>query len=182
MKTYHIYLDDNKCLFKNKGRNYIQKASLKKSLELEISRLKKYENKSDYLSYLRHSYVQQGLYAQMINRYLQYFSLDNFLFIHFEDELLQERELTIKRILEFLEIDSSVSLRTDIRSNPSSKEKSKYFKKLIIFRPHNVYGKNMGEDHVIPEFISRFKSLKGKKFKIHFLLFFTFTVATHSHY
>jgi len=42
----------------------------------------------------------------------------------------------------------------------------KYFKKLIIFRPHNVYGKNMGNEHVIPEFISRFKSLKGKKFKI----------------
>ena len=42
----------------------------------------------------------------------------------------------------------------------------KYFKKLIIFRPHNVYGKNMGNEHVIPEFINRFKSLRGKKFKI----------------
>ena len=105
--------------------------NFEKSLELEVSRLKKHENQSDYLSYLRHSYVHQGLYAQMINRYLQYFSLDNFLFIHFENELLQERELTIKRILEFLEIDSSVLLRTNIRSNPSSKEKSKYLKKLM---------------------------------------------------
>ena len=101
------------------------------ALELEVSRLKKHENQSDYLSYLRHSYVHQGLYAQMIDRYLQYFSLDNFLFIHFDDELLQERELTIKRILEFLEIDSSVLLRTDIRSNPSSQEKSKPLKKLM---------------------------------------------------
>ena len=42
----------------------------------------------------------------------------------------------------------------------------KYFKKLIIFRPHNVYGPNMGHEHVIPEFINRFRSLKGKKFKI----------------
>jgi len=42
----------------------------------------------------------------------------------------------------------------------------KYFKKLIIFRPHNVYGPDMGSDHVIPEFIKRFKTLKGKKFKI----------------
>ena len=42
----------------------------------------------------------------------------------------------------------------------------KYFKKLIIFRPHNVYGPNMGNEHVIPQFINRFKSLKGKKFKI----------------
>ncbi len=42
----------------------------------------------------------------------------------------------------------------------------KYFKKLIIFRPHNVYGPDMGGDHVIPEFIKRFKTLKRKKFKI----------------
>jgi len=42
----------------------------------------------------------------------------------------------------------------------------KYFKKLIIFRPHNVYGKDMGNEHVVPEFINRFKSLKGKCFKI----------------
>ncbi len=40
------------------------------------------------------------------------------------------------------------------------------FKKLIIFRPHNVYGPDMGSDHVIPEFINRFKILKRKKFKI----------------
>jgi len=42
----------------------------------------------------------------------------------------------------------------------------KYFKKLVIFRPHNVYGPNMGHEHVIPQFINRFKSLKGKNFKI----------------
>ena len=40
------------------------------------------------------------------------------------------------------------------------------FKKLIIFRPHNVYGNNMGNEHVVPEFINRFKKLKGKFFKI----------------
>ena len=42
----------------------------------------------------------------------------------------------------------------------------KFFKKLIIFRPHNVYGPDMGNEHVIPEFIKRFKNLKGKNFKI----------------
>jgi len=42
----------------------------------------------------------------------------------------------------------------------------KYFKKLIIFRPHNVYGPNMGYEHVIPQFICRFKKLKNNKFKI----------------
>jgi nucleoside-diphosphate-sugar epimerase len=39
----------------------------------------------------------------------------------------------------------------------------KFFKKFIIFRPHNVYGKDMGNEHVIPEFINRFKKLGNKK-------------------
>ena len=108
-----------------------ERENFEEALELEVSRLKKYKDQSDYLSYLRHSYVHQGLYAQMLERYLQYFSLDNFLFIHFEDELLQERDLTINNILDFLEIDNSVLLNTDIRSNPSSKEKSKILRKLM---------------------------------------------------
>ena len=42
----------------------------------------------------------------------------------------------------------------------------KFFNKLVIFRPHNVYGAKMGNEHVIPEFIGRFKILNGKNFKI----------------
>ena len=41
----------------------------------------------------------------------------------------------------------------------------KFFRKLIIFRPHNVYGPNMGNEHVIPEFISKMKK-KNNHFKI----------------
>jgi nucleoside-diphosphate-sugar epimerase len=42
----------------------------------------------------------------------------------------------------------------------------KFFKRLIIFRPHNVYGKNMGNEHVIPEFISRMKKNRSNIFFI----------------
>lgn len=42
----------------------------------------------------------------------------------------------------------------------------KFFNRLIIFRPHNVYGPDMGNEHVIPELINRFKNLKGKNFKV----------------
>ena len=41
----------------------------------------------------------------------------------------------------------------------------KFFKKLIIFRPHNVYGPNMGNEHVIPELIDKI-SKNEKKFMI----------------
>ena len=38
------------------------------------------------------------------------------------------------------------------------------FKKMIIFRPHNVYGPNMGNEHVIPDIINKIKNaLKNKK-------------------
>ena len=35
----------------------------------------------------------------------------------------------------------------------------KYFERVIIFRPHNVYGRDMGWEHVIPQFVLRMKEL-----------------------
>ncbi|MCX5709156.1 MAG: NAD-dependent epimerase/dehydratase family protein [Candidatus Omnitrophica bacterium] len=35
----------------------------------------------------------------------------------------------------------------------------KHFKRVIIFRPHNVYGPDMGWEHVIPQFCLRMKQL-----------------------
>ena len=36
----------------------------------------------------------------------------------------------------------------------------KYLKKFVIFRPHNVYGVDMGNDHVIPNLLRFKKSVK----------------------
>lgn len=45
----------------------------------------------------------------------------------------------------------------------------KYFKRAIIFRPHNVYGPEMGWEHVIPQFIIRMRRLvAGGKNKVKF--------------
>jgi nucleoside-diphosphate-sugar epimerase len=35
----------------------------------------------------------------------------------------------------------------------------KYFNRALIFRPHNVYGPDMGYEHVIPQFATRMKQL-----------------------
>lgn len=112
-------------------RDFHEIEDFENSLNLESSRLKKYLAQSDYLSYLRHSYIQQGMYSQMLERYLRYFTLDNFLFISFEHDFLQERDLMAKKILDFLEVDSSILLDTDIKSNPSGIERSKFLKKMI---------------------------------------------------
>jgi len=42
---------------------------------------------------------------------------------------------------------------------------SKIFKRTIIFRPHNVYGPNMGHDHVIPELIMKIRT-KGNNLEV----------------
>ena len=38
----------------------------------------------------------------------------------------------------------------------------RFLKRVIIFRPHNVYGPNMGYEHVIPQFIIRMLKLSKK--------------------
>jgi nucleoside-diphosphate-sugar epimerase len=38
----------------------------------------------------------------------------------------------------------------------------KYFKRAVVFRPHNVFGPDMGWEHVIPQFALRMKYLSNK--------------------
>ena len=38
----------------------------------------------------------------------------------------------------------------------------KHFDRVIIFRPHNIYGPDMGWEHVVPQFIFRMKGLRRK--------------------
>ena len=40
----------------------------------------------------------------------------------------------------------------------------KFFTKIIIFRPHNVYGADMGNEHVIPELIQKMRKTKKNSF------------------
>jgi hypothetical protein len=55
------------------SRDEYEKLSFEEALQLEPIRLKKFLEEEDYLSYLRNSYFHQGLYAEMLERYLKYF-------------------------------------------------------------------------------------------------------------
>ncbi len=39
---------------------------------------------------------------------------------------------------------------------------SRHFKRVTIIRPHNVYGCDMGNEHVIPQFVARLKKLPAR--------------------
>ena len=101
------------------------------SLISEKDRLQNFEKEGDYLSYLRNSYSLQGQYGDMLERYLKYYSVEDFLFIHFEEEFLEKRDQTIQKILNFLQIKNEVKLKTDLKSNPASKAKSKFLSRLM---------------------------------------------------
>ena len=112
-------------------RDFHESNDFLEALASEEIRIKKYIKKSDYFSYLRHSYVNQGLYSKMLDRYLKYYSLDKFLFINFEDEFVKEKDATIKKILSFLNVDESITLNTNFKSNVASKAISKRLKKIM---------------------------------------------------
>ncbi len=38
----------------------------------------------------------------------------------------------------------------------------KYLKRAVVFRPHNVYGPDMGDEHVVPQFVARMKKLAAE--------------------
>ena len=40
----------------------------------------------------------------------------------------------------------------------------KYFDKVVIYRPHNVYGPDMGSEHVLPQFSLKMSQLKHNAF------------------
>jgi len=116
-------------------RDEHENLTFEEALKAESARLERYQKEKDYLSLLRNSYLHQGLYGDMIERYLKYFPLKNFLFIHFEEEFLKERDRIIYKILDFLGVDKDIELKTDLRSNPASKARFVFLKKIM-----NKYG------------------------------------------
>ena len=107
-------------------RDQHESLSFHEALRTESSRT----NKQDYLSFLRLSYMGQGLYFEMLSRYYALFSKEQFLIINFEDEFINNRDSTIKKILDFLEVKDE-GIMIDIKSNPASKARFQWLKNLM---------------------------------------------------
>ena len=105
--------------------------SFLEAIAIEQERLQNYSEKDDYLNNLRHSYVSQGQYGKMLQSYLEYFPINNFLLIHFEEDFIKNREQTIDTVYEFLGLDKTYQFDINIKSNPASKARSKALKKIM---------------------------------------------------
>ena len=107
-------------------RDEHENLSFKEALSVEENRV----NENDYLSYLRLSYVGQGMYYKMLSRYFKLFPKDNFLIINFEEEFVNQREITINKIFDFLDLDNE-GFDINISSNKASKARSIWLKKFM---------------------------------------------------
>ena len=106
------------------------KRDLHEHLSFEDALQKKVNEKNNYLTYLRNSYVEQGKYADMLQRYFALFSKDNFLILHFEEDFVAEREQTMVKIFKFLNLKEE-AINFNIRSNKASKAKFFWLKSLM---------------------------------------------------
>ncbi|QJA05897.1 sulfotransferase domain-containing protein [Thermosulfurimonas marina] len=106
--------------------------TFERAIELEEERIKINEFHKNHFSY-----IDRGLYAKQIKRYLKFFSKENMFFIIFETEFLKDREKTIKSLLKFLEVDTKVVLDLNIKSNPASMPRLKMLRDFI-YKPNYV--------------------------------------------
>jgi len=107
-------------------RDQHESLSFSEALKAESSRI----NKEEYLTFLRLSYVNQGLYFEMLSRYYALFPKEQFLIINFEAEFIGKREDTMIRIFKFLGIKDE-GININIKSNPASKARLQWLKKLM---------------------------------------------------
>ena len=100
------------------------------AINLEAKRIDKFKKNNDFLSELRCSYISQGMYFNMLNSYLKYYNINDFLIINFDEEVIKNINKTKTKLSDFLNIDLT-DLDFNIHSNKSGKSKNKLIQTLI---------------------------------------------------
>lgn len=96
-----------------------EELSFDEALAIENQRLK-----SDPEKKFNFSYFSRGFYSHQVERFLNFFPDENFLFLVFEDDFIKNRKATFDKIQNFLGVNYA-PLDLDIRSNEAAKPKSK---------------------------------------------------------
>ena len=101
------------------------------ALKKEKNRIKDAQMNNDYLTELRCSYISQGRYYTMLKNYLEYFPIEQFLILHLEEEFIANRTQSMHRIFSFLGVPYDKEIHYDLKSNPASKTRFIWIKKLL---------------------------------------------------
>ena len=77
-----------------------------------------------------YSYADRGLYAKQIERYLEFFPIENMFFIVLETDFKENTQKTLSNLCTFLEV-SPFSFNINIKSNPALEPKNKMLMHLL---------------------------------------------------
>ena len=105
-----------------------EELSFLSALEIEEKRLK---NDNELFSFINHSYLKRGDYAEQLSVYLERFDKSNFLFIKFEDLITNENHNVINSICEFMGIKNDFNIDRMPESNKKRKVKSKLVRDFL---------------------------------------------------
>ncbi len=144
-RAYSHYLHSKRDLF--------EKESFLGSLQLEHDRLKKFRENGDDVSIAKFCYVHSGKYSLHFKEYLNFFNRKQFCIILFDD-FINDTPNSVLKILNFLNVDSSIKLDCNFKSNVASIAKSKTLKKL------------MKQDFFIKKFLKRIITSSSLRQKI----------------
>lgn len=75
-------------------------------------------------------YLQRGLYAPKVKYLMDRLPNENLKIVLFE-EFVEDKDKVLLEILNFLEVDPTISLDTDLKSNPAQKAKSRKLSRMI---------------------------------------------------
>ncbi len=102
-----------------------------RAVELEQMRVN-----SGFMSMLRYSYISRGLYAVQTERFLKHFPYKNMLFLVYEEDIMKNMDITIKRVFDFLNV-RNMDLHIDLKSNPASVPRSLFIRDFI-YKPSSL--------------------------------------------
>lgn len=106
-------------------RRGIENLSFEDALSEEKNRI----TRSDYQEHF--SYISRSLYSTQIKRFLTTFTKENFLFLSFENDIIKNRDLTLKKIEDFLGVGHE-NINVNIKSNASKESIFPLINKIIF--------------------------------------------------
>jgi len=110
-------------------RRTYENQTFERAVELESDRLNKnYFNKNHF------SYIERGYYARQIKRFLEFFPKENMKFIIF-NEFINNKNDSVKGILNFLNLNSEVHLSLDKKSNSAFLPRFRIITKILKSSP-----------------------------------------------
>ncbi len=115
-RAYSHYL-----MTKKKG---LEPFDFEKALEAESGRKQNLKEQKIY------AYLERGYYGMQIEAFLKVFPKENFLFLTFEDDLIQNTELTIERVQKFLNVPVQV-LDLNVHSNEAGEAVNETLRDLV---------------------------------------------------